>query len=216
MATIPLSAANATKHLAHSNHCGPTSERSTWGYTNTLARDSKKNGSGEKCDTHRDELSEIRFHLETEHGKGRTDVRCQFCDILLSQQRSKKEHEAKGKKGELATKEKRFICDYCKKGFRGTENFRNHLNILHWKELGRKEAKCHHCDKCGLDYANPSSLKNHVCKPDKTVTATATSENESDAETQPPKKRRKKKNKKTKNGKKKQKKTKTPKLVTIY
>ena len=98
----------------------------------------KKNGSGEKCDMHTYELSEIRFHLETEHGKGRTDVRCQFCDIPLSQQRSKKEHEAICKKGELASKEKHFICDYCKKGFHGTGNFRNHLNVEHWKELGGK------------------------------------------------------------------------------
>ena len=175
----------------------------------------KKNSSGEKCDMHRDELSEICFHLEAKHGKGRTDVRCQFCDIPLLQHRSKKEHEAICKKGELASKEKRFICEYCEKGFRGTGNFRNHLKVLHWKELGQKEAKCHHCDQCGLDYANPSLLKNHVCKPDKTVTATATLKNESDAETQLLPKRRKKKNKKSKNGKKKQKKMKTPKLVTI-
>ena len=175
----------------------------------------KNDSSGEKCDTHRDELSEICFHLETKHGKGRTHVRCQFCDIPLLQHRSKKEHEAICKKGELATKEKRFICEYCDKGFRGTGNFRNHMKVLHWKELEWKEATCHHCDECGLDYANPSSLKNHVCKPDKTVTATATSENESDGNTQPPPKRRKKKNKKSKNAKKKEKKTKTPKLVTV-
>ena len=83
------------------------------------------------------------------------------------------------------------------------------------ERVGRKEAKRHHCDQCGLDYANPSLLKNHVCKPDKTVTATATSDNESDADTQPLPKRRKKKNKKSKNGKKKEKKTKTPKIVTV-
>ena len=52
--------------------------------------------------------------------------------------------------------------------------------VVHWKELGWKQGKRHHCDKCGLDYANPASLKNHVCKPENTVTATATSENESD------------------------------------
>ena len=136
----------------------------------------KKDGSGVKCSINRDELSEIRFHLETEHGKGRTDVRCQFCDMPLSQQRWVKEHEAICKKGELAHKEKRFICQFCHKGFPGTGNFRNHQMVVHWKELGRKQAKRHHCDKCGLDYTNPSSLKNHVCKPENTVTATGTLE----------------------------------------
>ena len=58
----------------------------------------KKDGSGVKCGINRDELSEIRFHLETEHGKGRTDIRCQFFDMLLSQQRRVKEHEAICKK----------------------------------------------------------------------------------------------------------------------
>ena len=36
----------------------------------------KKDSSGVKCGINRDELSEIRFHLETEHGKGRKDVQC--------------------------------------------------------------------------------------------------------------------------------------------
>ena len=174
----------------------------------------KKDGSGVKCSINRDELSEIRFHLETEHGKGRTDVRCQFCDMPLSQQRHVKEHEAICKKGELAHKEKWFICQFCRKGFRGTGNFRNHQMVVHWKELGWKQAKRHHCDKCGLDYANPSSLKNHVCKPENTVTATPTSENESDSNDEPQKKRRKRKNKKSKKGNK-QKKPKTPKTVTV-
>ena len=174
----------------------------------------KKDGSGVKCGINRDELSEIRFHLETEHGKGRTDVRCQFCDMPLSQQRHVKEHEAICKKGELAHKQKRFICQFCRKGFRGTGNFRNHQMVVHWKELGWKQAKRHHCDKCGLDYANPSSLKNHVCKPENTVTATPTSENESDGNDEPQKKRRKRKNKKSKKGNK-QKKPKTPKMVTV-
>ena len=150
--------------------------------------------------SHRDKLSEIRFHLKTEHGKGRMDVRCKFCDMPLSQQRCVKEHEAICKKGELAHKEKWFICQFCRKGFRGTGNFRNHQMVVHWKELGWKQAKHHHCDKCGLDYTNPSSLKNHVCKPENTVTATATSENESDGNDEPQKKRRKRKNKKSKKG----------------
>ena len=77
----------------------------------------KKDGSGVKCGINRDELSEIRFHLETEHGKGRTDVRCQFCDMPLSQQRRVKEHEAICKKGELPHKQKWFICQFCRKGF---------------------------------------------------------------------------------------------------
>ena len=83
----------------------------------------KKDGSGVKCRINRDELSEIWFHLETEHGKGRTDVRCQFCDMPLSQQRRVKEHEAICKKGELPHKQKRFICQFCRKGFQGTGNF---------------------------------------------------------------------------------------------
>ena len=174
----------------------------------------KKDGSGVKCGINRDELSEIWFHLEIEHGKGRTDVRCQFCDMLLSQQRRVKEHEAICKKGELPHKQKWFICQFCRKGFRGTGNFRNHQMVVHWKELGWKQAKHHHCDKCGLDYANPSSLKNHVCKPENTVTATPTSENESDGNDEPQKKRRKRKNKKSKKGNKK-KKPKTPKTVTV-
>ena len=78
----------------------------------------KKDGSGVKCGINRDELSEIRFHLETEHGKERTDVRCQFCDMPLSQQRRVKEHETICKKGELAHKEKGFICQFCRKGLR--------------------------------------------------------------------------------------------------
>ena len=111
-------------------------------------------------------------------------------------------------------KQKLFICQFCHKGFRGTGNFRNHQMVVHWKELGRKQGKRHHCDKCGLDYANPSSLKNHICKPENTVTATPTSENESDSNDEPQKKRRKRKNKKSKKGNK-QKKPKTPKTVTI-
>ena len=161
----------------------------------------QKDGSGVKCGINRDELSEIRFHLETVHGKGRMDVWCRFCDIPLSQQRCMKEHEAVCKKGELADKEKRFICQFCDKGFLGKGNFRNHQNVKHWKQLGRKEAKRHHCDKCGLDYVNPSSLKNHLCKPENTVTATATSGNESDGEGEPQRKKRKK-NKKSKKEKK--------------
>ena len=86
--------------------------------------------------------------------------------------------------------------------------------VVHWKEFGQKQAKPHHCDKCGLDYANQASLKNHVCKPENTVTATATSENESDSNDEPQKKRRKRKNKKSKKGNK-QKKPKTPKTVTV-
>ena len=178
-----------------------------------MCQELKKDSSGVKCGINRDELSEIQFHLETEHGKGRTDVRCQFCDMPLSQQRYVKEHEAICKKGELAHKEKWFICQFCRKGFRGTGNFRNHQMVVHWKELRWKQVKRHHCDKCGLDYANPSSLKNHVCKPENTVTATATSENESDGNDEPQKKR-KSKNKKSKKGNK-QKKPKTPKMVTV-
>ena len=86
--------------------------------------------------------------------------------------------------------------------------------VVHWKELGWKQAKRHHCDKCGLDYTNPSSLKNHVCKPENTVTATPTLENESDGNDKQQKKRRKRKNKKSKKGNK-QKKPKTPKMVTV-
>ena len=82
-------------------------------------------------------------YIEVEYSKGRTNVRCQFCDIPLSQQRRIKEHEAICKKGELANKEKRFICEYCQKGFWGTGNFRNHQNVMHWKEIGQKEAKRH-------------------------------------------------------------------------
>ena len=170
----------------------------------------KTDSSGVKCGVHRDELSEIRFHLEKVHGKGRMDVRCKFCDVPLSQQRCVKEHEAICKQGELAHKEKRFICQFCLKGFRSTGNFRNHQMVEHWKELGWKQGKCHHCDKCGLDYANPASLKNHVCKPDNTVTATATSENKSDDNDDPQRKRRK--NKKSKKGSK-QKKHKTPRMI---
>ena len=36
----------------------------------------KQDGSGVKCGINRDELSEICFHLETVHGKGKTDVWC--------------------------------------------------------------------------------------------------------------------------------------------
>ena len=121
-----------------------------------------------------------------------------------------KEHEAICKK--LAHKEKEFISQFCHKGFRGTGNFRDHQMVVHWKELGWKQAKRHHCDKCGLDYANPSSLKNHICKPENTVTATPTSENESDGNDKP--QNRKRKNKKSKKGNK-QKKLKTPKTVTV-
>ena len=174
----------------------------------------KEDSSGVKCSINRDELSEICFHLETVHGKGKTDVRCQFCDIPFSQKRHMKEHEAILKKGEWADKEKRFICQYCDKGFRGTGNFRNHREVEHWKELGWKEPKCHHCDKCLLDYANQSSLKNHICKPENTVPATATLANESEGDGEPQRKRRKKKNKKSKRGKK-GKKNMTPKIVTI-
>ena len=116
------------------------------------------------CDRKIEERAGWLYHKEVVHSVGRSPIRCQYCDKPIAQINKVKDHESVCSASGTKKQEKLIDCEHCMKFFRSKQYYMNHLSTTHAAAAGVPQVH-HHCNTCGRDYANSSSLKNHECCP---------------------------------------------------
>ena len=102
------------------------------------------------------------YHKEVVHGIGWSPFRCCYCDKPVAQINKIKPHETVCSSSETKKSEKLIDCEYCTKSFCQHQYYLSHVSTVH-VTAARVPKTCHHCNTCGQDYANPSSLHSHKC-----------------------------------------------------
>ena len=102
------------------------------------------------------------YHKEVVHGIGWSPFRCRYCDKPVAQINKIKLHETVCSSSETKKSEKLIDCEYCTKFFHQHQYYLSHVSTVHATATRVPETR-HHCNTCGWDYANPSSLHSHKC-----------------------------------------------------